>query len=106
MRKKLTRERNFKFWFDDASVAQVVFELKRAQRHLRYLAGRATNTRMTSQIVLTEAHIDEAITVLGMPPAEPCVQDACFDSPKTGEGVGITRPWLSSFPVRAAGSEI
>jgi hypothetical protein len=64
MPKTVPRRRGSRGWLDETSVAYVMFELRRIQEHLHYLACNSTADRKTARVLLTHAHIEEAIGIL------------------------------------------
>lgn len=59
--------------FEGTSALYARFALRSVQTHLRYLAHHANTERALAQLVLTQAHLDEAIGILAtiLPEANP-----------------------------------
>jgi hypothetical protein len=64
MRKTIRRTRAPRGWLDETSVPYTMFALRSVQTRLRYLANHASTRREIAQLLLTQAHVDEAVGLL------------------------------------------
>ena len=91
MGKAVPRRRTPIGWLDETSVHHTMFALRNVQRQLQFLADTGSNRRETTQLLLTEAHIKEAVSLLdAIRPDASATTDPCDNTEDRKPGSSCT----------------